>query len=162
MLFGRQRRHVKRILIVEDEPLVAFDNEVMVEGAGYTVVATVCDFDDALAVLTRELAPLPDDGSEDDQAAERGIDLVLTDITLSGERSGMDLAAEARRMGIPVLFATANPPDRENELALGVLLKPYNDRRLRAALKTVEQVLAGKAKVSVPEGMILFEPKAAA
>ena len=53
MLFGRQSRHVKRILIVEDEPLVAFDNETMVAAAGYTVVATVDRVGEALEVLAR-------------------------------------------------------------------------------------------------------------
>ncbi len=51
MLFGKRRRVVKRILIVEDEPLTAFDNENMLTDAGYTVVATVDTFDDALEVL---------------------------------------------------------------------------------------------------------------
>ena len=38
MLFGKRNRIVKRILIVEDEPLTAFDNETMLEEAGYEVV----------------------------------------------------------------------------------------------------------------------------
>lgn len=158
MLFGRQRRHVKRILIVEDEPLVAFDNEVMVASAGYTVVATVDDVEDALSTLNRELGG----GADEGEGGERGIDLVLTDITLAGGRSGLDLAAEARALGVPVLFATANPPKGADGLALGVILKPYNDRQLKAALKTVERILAGKANVRAPEGMILFQPPMAA
>lgn len=149
MLFGKQAQCVKRILIVEDEPLVAFDNEVMVEGAGYTVVATVDSVREALAVLARETVP-------GEEGEERGVDLILTDLTLTGERSGLDLAAEAGRMGVPVMFATATPPERAEALALGVLLKPYNERRLKGALKAAEQVLCGKAKVRVPEGFILY------
>lgn len=155
MLFGTRERHVKRILIVEDEPLVAFDNETMVAGAGYTVVATVDSVREALAVLDRELGV----GDEDE---ERGVDLVLTDIQLTGKRSGIDLAAEASQRGIPVLFATANPPEEEGAIAYGVLCKPYNERRLKAALKAVEQLLAGKAKVSAPDGVILYERPLAA
>jgi CheY-like chemotaxis protein len=157
MLFGRQSRHVKRILVVEDEPLVAFDNETMVTGAGYTVVATVDRVADALAVLERELAP-----QKDDEEDERGVDLILTDITLTGERSGLDLAVVARTLGVPVLFATAAPPDGGEGLALGVLLKPYSEKRLKAALKTVERLFAGKAKLDPPEGMILYAPPVAA
>ena len=151
MLFGRQERHVKRILIVEDEPLVAFDNEMMIEAAGYTVVATVDSVREALAILTRHEACEPGD-------EECGVDLILTDITLTGERSGLDLAAEAGRLGIPVLFATAAPPEGGERLALGVLLKPYTDRGLRAALKAVERRLAGKARIKAPDGMILYNP----
>ena len=48
MLFGKRKQVVKRILIVEDEPLTAFDNENMLRDAGYEIVATVDDFNEAL------------------------------------------------------------------------------------------------------------------
>ena len=41
MLFGKRKRIVKRILIVEDEPLTAFDTETMLADFGYEVVATL-------------------------------------------------------------------------------------------------------------------------
>lgn len=156
MLFGTRERHVKRILIVEDEPLVAFDNETMVSSSGYTVVATVDSVSEALAVLDREQAAASEEAEE-----ERGVDLVLTDIQLTGQRSGMDLAAEATQRGIPVLFATANPPEEDSGIAYGVLCKPYNERRLKAALKAVEKLLDGK-KVSAPDGVILYHRPLAA
>lgn len=162
MLFGRQTRHVKRILIVEDEPLVAFDNEVMVANAGYTVVATVDRVADALIVLEQQLAGAAEADTASGKPEERGVDLIITDISLSGERTGLDLAREAKAFGVPVLFATAAPPEGGEALGLGVLLKPYNERRLKAALKAIEQRLAGQSEVSVPEGMILYPPVAAA
>jgi CheY-like chemotaxis protein len=160
MLFGTRERHVKRILIVEDEPLVAFDNETMVANAGYTVVATVDSVREALAMLDRELAP--GDETADEEAPERGIDLILSDITLTGRRSGIDLAVEATARGIPVLFATANPPEDGEGNALGVLCKPYNERRLKAALKAVEELLAGKPNVKAPDGVIFYTRSLAA
>ena len=54
MVFGKRKQVVKRILVVEDEPLTAFDNENMLGDAGYEVVATVDDLHEALAVLERE------------------------------------------------------------------------------------------------------------
>ncbi|WP_338505227.1 response regulator [Sphingomonas kaistensis] len=152
MLFGTRERHVKRILIVEDEPLVAFDNETMVAAAGYTVVATVDSVREALAVLEREAAP----SAEESEEAEGGVDLILSDIQLTGKRTGIDLAAEAQARGIPLLLATANPPEVGDGNSLGVLCKPYNERRLKAALKMVEQILGGKAKVKAPDGVILY------
>jgi CheY-like chemotaxis protein len=77
MLFGTRERHVKRILIVEDEPLVAFDNETMVANAGYTVVATVDSVREALAILERETEGGGDEAAQEN-LPERGIDLVLT------------------------------------------------------------------------------------
>ena len=85
MLFGKRKRIVKRILVIEDEPLTAFDNEVMIRDAGYEVVATHDDFEEALAALEREQ-----------------IDLILSDVRLRGKRTGIQLAIrrpEARRAG---------------------------------------------------------------
>jgi len=78
MLFSKPKRVVKRILIVEDEPLVAFDMETMLADEGYEVVATVDKFTSAIEVLDREQ-----------------VDLVLCDVRLHGDRTGIQLAKEA-------------------------------------------------------------------
>ena len=153
MLFSKRKRIVKRILIVEDEPLVAFDNETMVADAGYVVVATVDRYADAVEVLDSELEELPPGGDDDEE--ERGVDLILTDISLTGKRTGYDLAREAKRRGIPLLFVTAAPPENAEDLALGYLLKPYAERTLRAALKMVDRRLAGE-RVKAVEGFFLY------
>jgi len=152
-LFGKQKRIVKRILIVEDEPLVAFDNETMVADAGYEVVATVDDHDGAVAVLDSEGEPLPPSGDDDEDP--RGIHLILTDINLAGEKDGYELAREAKRRGIPVLFVTATPPQDAEELALGYLLKPYQARTLQAALKMIDRKLSGEPAKKV-DGLVLY------
>ena len=141
MLFGKRKRIVNRILIVEDEPLTAFDNEILIGDAGYDVVATLDRYADAVETLDREK-----------------VDLILCDVRLTGERTGEDLAKEARRRSIPVLFVTGAAPDNASELVIGVLMKPYNHRTLRSALTAVDCYLAGK-KVRPPKGLTLF-PKA--
>ena len=141
MLFGKRKRIVNRILIVEDEPLTAFDNENLIGDAGYEVVATVDRFADAIETLDKEQ-----------------VDLILSDVRLTGERTGIDLAREARRRGIPVLFVTGAAPDESSELAIGVLMKPYTHRTLRSALAAVDNFLAGE-KSRPPKGLTLF-PKA--
>jgi CheY-like chemotaxis protein len=139
MLFGKRKRIVKRILIVEDEPLVAFDNEVMLADFGYEVVATLDSFDDAIAMLDRE-----------------DVDLVLSDVRLSGKRSGLDLARAAKTRGIPVLFSTGNAiPDSAKALALGCLSKPYSERQLKNALESVDRLLGGE-KVKPAKGLDLY------
>ena len=141
MLFGKRKRIVNRILIVEDEPLTAFDNENLISDAGYEVVATLDRFSDAMQTLDREQ-----------------VDLILCDVRLPGERSGIDLAREARRRAVPVLFVTGLAPDNASELVVGVLMKPYTDRTLRSALTAVDCYLSGK-KARPPKGLTLF-PKA--
>ena len=138
MLFGKPKRIVKRILIVEDEPLTAFDNETMLVEAGYTVVATHDRVADAVATMEREK-----------------IDLILSDIRLAGERDGIDLARIAKEKNVPVLFSTGMAPDDASELAVGCLTKPYNERTLKAALEAVDQHLQG-GKVRVPKGLVLY------
>ena len=141
MLFGKRKRIVNRILIVEDEPLTAFDNENLIGDAGYEVVATLDRYRDAIATLDKEQ-----------------VDLVLCDVRLSGERTGIDLAREARIRSIPVLFVTGAAPDNASELAVGVLMKPYTHGTMKSALKAVDSYLSGK-KARPPKGLTLF-PKA--
>ena len=54
MLFGRKKRRITRILIVEDEPLVAFDTEYFLSESGFEVVATLDRVADATAILSGE------------------------------------------------------------------------------------------------------------
>jgi CheY-like chemotaxis protein len=139
MLFGKRKRVVKRILIVEDEPLTAFDNETMLTDLGYEVVATVDDFDRAVALLDPET-----------------VDLVLSDLRLSGTRTGLDLARAARNKGVPVLLSTGyNIPDEARVLVLGWLQKPYTERQLKNALDAVDRLLGGE-KVKPGKGFELF------
>jgi two-component SAPR family response regulator len=139
MLFGKRERVVNKILIVEDEPLTAFDNETMIADAGYEVVATLDRYSDAIATLDKEK-----------------VDLILCDVRLSGERSGIDLAEVAKDRGIPVLFSTGLAPDNASELVMGCLMKPYTDRILKSALKAVDEHLSGR-KAKPPKGLILYE-----
>ena len=138
MLFRKPKRIVKRILIVEDEPLMAFDNETMLVEAGYTVVATHDRVADAVATMEREK-----------------VDLILSDVRLAGQRNGIDLARLAKAKNIPVLFSTGMVPEEASELVLGCLMKPYNDRTLKAALAAVDQHLRGD-KVRAPKGLVLY------
>ena len=142
MLFGKRNRHVKRILVIEDEPLTAFDNEKLLNDFGYEVVATHDDFDEAIATLDNEQ-----------------VDLVLSDVRLSGTKSGLEVAQEARKRGVPLLFVTGHPPDNACDLALGCLLKPYNDRTLKAALSAIDKLLDGGSP-KPPKGLTLYPPKA--
>ena len=61
MLFGKHKQVVKRILIIEDEPLTAFDTETMLTDLGYEIVATLDDFAKALETnpVRRQQATLP-------------------------------------------------------------------------------------------------------
>ena len=141
MLFGKRKRVVNRILIVEDEPLTAFDNEVMLGDLGYEVVATLDSFEDAIEQLDNEQ-----------------IDLILSDYRLSGERTGVDLARAAKNRNIPIVFATGHQlPPESVQLAIGCITKPYGERTLKLAREAVNRHLAGQHP-KPPKGVQLFVP----
>jgi DNA-binding response OmpR family regulator len=138
MLFSKRKQVVKRILVVEDEPLTAFDNETLIESAGYEVVATCDNCTDAVAIL--------------DQSS---VDLILSDVKLSGDRSGVDLAREAGGRGVPVLFATGHCPPEAADVSVGCLIKPFSPTVLKEAIRAVEDHLEGKTG-KMPKGLELF------
>jgi DNA-binding response OmpR family regulator len=140
MLFGKRERSIKRILIVEDEPLVAFDNEHMLSEAGYEVVGTV----DTLADATRMIQ-------------EEEIDLILSDIKLSGEGDGMDVARAAAARNVPVLFVTGNCPVEAQQLGIGCLAKPYTEKTLKSVLDVLDESLQGRKVKKLPAGLSLYE-----
>jgi DNA-binding response OmpR family regulator len=140
MLFGKRERAIRRILIVEDEPLVAFDSEHLLRECGYEVVATVDTLADAVRVL----------GDEE-------IDLVLSDIQLNGDGDGMDVARAAGARQVPVLFVTANCPIEARGLGLGCLAKPYSDKVMKGALEALDRKLQGKAVKRLPAGLSFYE-----
>ena len=142
MLFGRRKRIVKRILVVEDEPLTAFDTETMLVDFGYEVVATLDDFDEALERLERE-----------------DIHLIIADVRLHGRDRGIELAKYAVVKGIPTLLATGHDLPPAGNHAIGCLRKPYTERQLRQALDSVDRYLQGET-VKPPKGLELYVTKA--
>ena len=113
-----------RVLIVEDERIVAADLAGTLGGLGYEVVASVATGEDAVTRAS-ELAP----------------DLVLMDIRLGGQLDGIQAAALIKRhRDVPVVFLTAHSDDETLTRAigtgpLGYLVKPFREPELRCAIE---------------------------
>lgn len=138
--FGRRQRvEIRRVLVVEDEPLVAFDTEHLLGDHGFEVVATV---DTAIAA--------------ERAIAAGGIDLVIADVRLHGQGSGLDVARAAAGANVPVLFVTGHCPVDAQALAVGCLAKPYSQRDLLAAIAAVADHAGGGKPGRVPRGLTLF------
>lgn len=108
-----------RVLIVEDEYLIAWAAEMCLEDAGHEVTGIADSFETAVR-LAEDTRP----------------DLVLMDIVLTSERDGVDAALAIReRFGIASLFTSANQ-DHDNMTRasaadpVGWLPKPYAPERL--------------------------------
>jgi two-component system cell cycle sensor histidine kinase/response regulator CckA len=113
-----------RIMLVEDEKVVAADIQACVEGLGYEVVGSAATGTDALR-----------------QAVNTMPDLVLMDIKLKGVLDGIDVAgALYDQLKIPVVYLTAHADaeilERAKQTApSGYVLKPFDDRTLRTAIE---------------------------
>jgi two-component SAPR family response regulator len=107
-------------------------------------VATIDKFDDALSIIEREQ-----------------IDLIVSDVRLNSQQTGIDLARTAKAKGIPTLFATGHPYPEAPHVAVGCLMKPYSERQLKGAIEAVDRFLAGD-RAKPPKGLELFEGQAEA
>ena len=113
-----------KILIVEDERIIALETRYKLESMGYDVSAIVSSGEEAVR-KAEELHP----------------DLVLMDIVLQGEMDGVEAAGQIRtRFDIPVVYVTANISDARLEDIMrsepfGCLFKPLEDMELQAAVK---------------------------
>ena len=145
MLFGKRAPKIKRILIVEDEPLIAFDTEHALADAGYKVVGTVDSVEGALEVI--------DKGK---------LDLALVDLGLTDGGNGVEVAAAARRAGKHVLFVTGRCPKGAESLGIGCLEKPFTQRDLKASIEAIEELLSRGSVKKVPPGLTLYADNASA
>jgi len=113
-----------KILIVEDERIIALEMRRKLESMGYDVSAIVSSGEEAVR-KAEELHP----------------DLVLMDIILQGEMDGVEAAGQIHaRFDIPVVYVTANVSDARLEditcsEPFGCLFKPFEDMELQAAVK---------------------------
>lgn len=118
-----------RILVVEDEGLLALEAKIFLERDGHTVVGTA---DTRTAAVLHARAARPD--------------LALVDLRLLDGNSGLALAADLGALGIPVLFATSNCPEEVGQgLAIGCLHKPFDEGQLLATIAVAARVLQGQA-----------------
>ena len=122
-----------RILIVEDEAIVAMGLRANLETLGHTVVAIAS---------TGEAA--------EETAIRCDLDLILMDIRLGGDQDGIDVAKRIRtRLPTHIVFITAYADDaavqRASELEpLGYLVKPVDFELLKEIIDTVAQALPGR------------------
>ena len=103
-----------RVLLVEDEPIIAMTAEDMLGELGCTVAATVATLDEALEAVERE-----------------GFDLVLLDINLNGLESH-PVADRLRAAGRPFVFTTGYGIAAAR--GAPVVAKPYRLADLEAAI----------------------------
>lgn len=132
-----------KILIVEDEPLLAKTLKHLIElNPRYEVLAIADDLQSALAAVE-----------------ERSPDLALVDLQLARGSTGFTVAVKLNEIGVPSLFTTGKAPGFPMpDLALGCLMKPYTEEDIVRALKTAEDILRGRERLrpSRPDNLTIY------
>ena len=113
-----------RILIVEDNVIIADDMQSMLEEIGYEIVDNVIVYEQAEEVLKTQQ-----------------VDLVLIDIILASDKTGIDLGKHIREnYDIPFIFVTSNSDRATVENAKmvkpnGYLVKPFEQQDLYTSIE---------------------------
>jgi len=113
-----------KVLVVEDERIVAEDIKGRLQKLGYTVQGMACSGEEAIK-----------------KAEETHPDLVLMDIVLEGKMNGIEAAKIiGSRFNIPFVYLTAYADDKTLEKAkvtepYGYILKPFEDRELQTIIE---------------------------
>lgn len=149
-----------RVLIVEDELIIAQDLSQTLRRIGHSVADVVTSGEAALAAVARQPP-----------------DLVLMDIRLSGAMDGIEAARQIySRWGVPVVFLTAHADDQTLREALlaepwAYLLKPFDERELEVAIAVaaykhrLERRLQSSERhlrttlTSIGDGVIVTDPQ---
>ena len=116
-----------KILIVEDEPIIALNLKQVLIDLGYEPCGIANNRCNTMKLLDeKDLEP----------------DLILMDIYLQGPTTGIQLAKELKDIlpQVPVIFLTANSElatirEASETLAYGYLIKPYKKSHLQAAIE---------------------------
>ena len=113
-----------KILVVEDESIVAMDIKHRLENMGYIVPAITSSGEEAV-----------------EKASETNPDLILMDIVLKGEIDGIEAAQQIKEnLDIPIVYLTAYSDERTLKRAkitgpFGYIIKPFEDRELHSAIE---------------------------
>jgi PAS domain S-box-containing protein len=113
-----------KILIVEDERIIAQDIEHKLSHSGYKIVGICISGEDAIKKAGR-LKP----------------DLILMDIVLKGKKDGVQAAETIKsRYNIPIIYITAFMDKKtltraKNSLPFGYLIKPFDEKELRVTIE---------------------------
>ncbi|WP_421760532.1 response regulator [Devosia sp.] len=129
-----------RVLVVEDEILVAMEIENIVEDMGHLPIGVAQD-----SKRARELA--------------KDAELAFVDLNLVDGPTGIELGRDLALWGVTVLYMTANPAQLGDGVpgAIGVLPKPVNDQELKQALDYCVSVRRQTGPVTPPRRLRLFD-----
>jgi CheY-like chemotaxis protein len=132
-----------RILIVEDEALIALELTENLEHGGHEVVGPATTVAEALTLCQEAEPP----------------ELALLDINLRDGSSGVILArALLARWGVPSIFASGQLMEarQARDIALGCIGKPYHPETVLRSIEVAREIMGGGMPTHIPAGFELF------
>ena len=129
-----------KILVVEDESIVAMDIKHRLESMDYVVPAVASSGEEAVEKVSETLP-----------------DLILMDIVLRGEMDGIEAAQIIKdNYNIPVLYLTAYSDEKTLKRAkitgpFGYIIKPFEDRELHSAIEVARYKHEMETKLTASE-----------
>ena len=125
-----------RVMIVEDQAILAMELEMVLIDAGYDVVGSAMDCEGALALAERERP-----------------NLALVDVNLLDGLTGPKIArCLVEDYGSAVVFLTANPEQIPEGFAgaLGAVSKPFDDQTICAVVAFARQFIVSRTLGTAP------------
>ena len=132
-----------RVLIVEDEVLIAWMLADSLERAGHEVIGPAAAMAEALAVCEAAAPP----------------ELALLDINLRDGSNGVDVArALLKRWGVLAIFASGQVAEacQARDIALGYIRKPYQPETVLSSVEVARVVMNGGKPCDIPVGFRPF------
>ncbi len=132
-----------RIVIVEDEALLALELEFEIEAAGHEVVAQAVSSKLAIAAIERERP-----------------DFAFVDIHLQDGPTGLDVGRFLADLDIPFVFVSGNIKRIPDDFlgAIGAIEKPYTMHGLQNALSYLDDLINGVARPVPPPSLVMPAP----
>lgn len=129
-----------KLLVVEDEALVAMLIEDALTLHGHSVIGIADTLADALALADAETP-----------------DMALCDVKLALGDDGIAVAEALAARGIPCIFLSGNcPPSASNKLIIGCIAKPFHNASLGDAVNAAYGCAKGTAPASMPSILNLY------
>jgi DNA-binding NarL/FixJ family response regulator len=130
---------MKRIVVVEDEIIVAKSIEGILKNNGYSVTGVATSYEKAKLILKTSIP-----------------DLILCDINLNYEKTGIDLMEEVNlKYNIPFIFISANNSSdmikaAVNTRPLNYITKPFNEKQLLVSVASAFELIEKRTEEKYP------------
>lgn len=133
-----------KILLAEDDMLIALDMQMMLEDAGHTVLGPVATIAQGEAVAGADTP-----------------DVAIVDIGLKNGDSGVDLARHLRARSVPVVFVSGEPTRAYagRDAAVAFLPKPVMPDDLTRSIVVAAAIAAGEPAPDKPRSLEIYDSK---